>query len=79
MEFTIRVLVVMVLIVIAFLVFVTLIGGFGANANASIKGLFDWFGQILSGKTTIGGTSGTSGSGSGSGLPGLLPTGTAQK
>jgi len=57
MEFTIRVLVVMVLIVIAFVVFVALIGGFGGNASASIKGLFDWFGQIISGKVTIPGTS----------------------
>ena len=77
MEFTIRILVVMVLIVIAFVVFVALIGGFGANASGSIKGLFDWFGQLISGKATIAGTGGST-SGSGSGLPGLptLPSGT---
>jgi hypothetical protein len=49
MEFTIRVLVVIILIVIAFVVFVALISVWGGESSGMLKGLQDWFKQILSG------------------------------
>ena len=49
MEFTIRVLVVIVLIVIAFVVFVALLAGWFGDAGAGVRGLNDWFRQLLSG------------------------------
>jgi len=49
MEFTIRILVVIVLIVIAFVVFVALISGWLGDASAGVKGLYDWFNQLLKG------------------------------
>jgi hypothetical protein len=53
MEFTIRVLVVIILIVIAFVVFVALIAVWGGDANAMVKGLMDWFSQIITGKAKL--------------------------
>ena len=49
MEFTIRVLVVIVLIVIAFVVFVALISMWGGESSGMLKGMQEWFKQILSG------------------------------
>ncbi len=49
MEFTIRILVVIVLIVIAFVVFVALLAGWFGDANTGVKGLNEWFRQLLSG------------------------------
>jgi hypothetical protein len=49
MEFTIRVLVVIILIVIAFVVFVALISVWGGESGGMLKGLQDWFKQILGG------------------------------
>jgi hypothetical protein len=68
MEFTIRVLVVIVLIVIAFVVFVALIGVWGGDASAMIKGLTEWFKQVLSGGYKL--PAGSS-SGGGTGLTNL--------
>ncbi|MEM7815947.1 MAG: hypothetical protein QXN71_02395 [Candidatus Aenigmatarchaeota archaeon] len=50
MEFTIKVLVVIVLIVIAFVVFVALIGIWGGESGSILKGLQEWFRQVLSGQ-----------------------------
>ena len=49
MEFTIRVLVVVVLIVIAFVVFLALISVWSGESGSMLKGLGDWFKQVLSG------------------------------
>ncbi|MCJ7816833.1 MAG: hypothetical protein MUP55_03160 [Candidatus Aenigmarchaeota archaeon] len=62
MEFTIRVLVVIILIVIAFVVFVALISVWGGESSGMLKGLQDWFKQVLSGGVKPS---------SGTGLPGI--------
>ena len=67
MEFTIRMLVVIVFIIIVFVVLVALIGIWGGDASAMIKGLSDWFSQILKGQAKI--PSPQTGS-PGTGLPG---------
>ncbi|MCX6815072.1 MAG: hypothetical protein NTY20_05495, partial [Candidatus Aenigmarchaeota archaeon] len=67
-EFTIRVLVVIILIVIAFVVFVALISVWGGESSGMLKGLQDWFKQILSGGVKPP-------TGSSTGLPGIPATG----
>jgi hypothetical protein len=49
MEFTIRALIVIMLAVIAFVVFVALISTWGGESSGMLKGLNEWFGQVLSG------------------------------
>lgn len=49
MEFTIRLLVVIVLIIIVFVVFVALLSGWFGDAGAGVKGLYEWFNQLLKG------------------------------
>ena len=81
MEFTIRVLVVIILIVIAFVVFVALIAIWGGDANAMVKGLMDWFSQIITGKAKLPTSDNTNpGPGTGgSGIPWLPGSGTGTK
>ncbi len=63
----------MVLIVIAFVVFVALIGVFGGNASAMINGITEWFKQVLSGGYKL--PTGTQNPAGGTGLPGFTGTG----
>ncbi len=78
MEFSIKVLVVIILAVIAFVVFVAMIGGFGQNASGTVKGLFDWFNQIITGKASIpAGGSNTGGINVLPGLPTVKPVGSS--
>jgi hypothetical protein len=69
MEFTIRVLIAIVLLVIVFVVLVALIGGWGGDIGAMLKGLSEWFNQILAGKVKPP---------TGGNLPGIIPSSTGK-
>lgn len=46
MQFSIRVLVVVILIVVGFVIFATLIVDWGAQSGSIFQGLFDWLGKM---------------------------------
>jgi len=50
MEFSIKVLVVITLIIIAFVVFVAMIMAWGGESSNIIKSLSDWFGKVFTGQ-----------------------------
>jgi hypothetical protein len=50
MEFSIRLLVVIVIALILFVVIVSLATNFGTQSNSAIDGLFSFFNNLLSGK-----------------------------
>ena len=52
MEFTIRALVVIVMMLIAFVVIVALIAGWGGESGNILKTLTDWFSKVIRGEVT---------------------------
>lgn len=69
---------IILLIVVVFVVIVALIGGWGGESSSMIKGLQQWFGQVLSGGYKLPTESGAQGGTSGTGVAGLPGIGNAK-
>jgi len=55
MEFPIKVMVIVMICLIAFIMLAALMGGWGSNTNSMIEGLFSFFSSLFGGGTAPGG------------------------
>ncbi len=53
MEYSIRIVVIVVVLVIAMMIILSLFGVFGERSNWIMEGIFNFFGDMFSGKTPI--------------------------